>query len=292
MAPPTTVMEAVKLSETYLSRNGVDSPRLSAEHLLAKALECSRLDLYLRYGESLGEDVLGRYRKDLKKRASHYPLQYILGRVEFCSLAFKVKEGVFIPRPETELLVEWIEELLDAEKAVRFVELGVGAGVISGTIARRNTLWSGAAFDISREAVELAGENFAALGVEERVEVFVADRFDIVKGRGSYDLLVSNPPYIPSGGIDALQQEVSRYEAREALDGGGDGMVFYPLLAGAGKEFLKPGGLLALEIGDGQAAGVTVMLEKSGYTSVSMRKDYNGLERMVTAFRPGEEGGP
>ncbi len=166
-----TVIEAVKMSEGYLARHGVESARLSAEHLLAKALGCTRLDLYLRFEETLGEPVLGEYRSDLKRRASRIPLQYILGEVEFRSLTLKIKEDVFIPRPETELLVEFAAELMSGREAVRFIEFGTGSGAISGALASAGPHWTGIAFDISPGAAALAAANIDALGISDRVEV-------------------------------------------------------------------------------------------------------------------------
>ncbi|MDD3642358.1 MAG: hypothetical protein PHQ19_02715 [Candidatus Krumholzibacteria bacterium] len=136
MPGSVNVMEAVRLSQAYLQRHGVESPRLNAEHLLAKALGCSRLDLYLRHDEILEEPALEAMRADLLRRASRYPLQYILGRVEFYSLPFSVEEGVFIPRPETELLVEEASRRCASLERARFVEFGTGSGVIAGALAR------------------------------------------------------------------------------------------------------------------------------------------------------------
>ncbi|UCF03991.1 MAG: peptide chain release factor N(5)-glutamine methyltransferase [bacterium] len=281
-----TVMEAVKLAQGYLEERGIDSARLNAEHLLAKALECSRLDLYLRFDERLEDKALGRYREDLKQRAGHIPLQYILGEFEFCSLRFRIERGIFIPRPETELLVERVEALLGAARAVRFIEFGVGSGVIAGALAARNPGWNGVAFDVSDQAVHLAERNINELGLSAQVCAFVGDGFDAVRTGVTFDLLVSNPPYIPTGVVPTLQDEVAKFEDHTALDGGEDGTAFYPLLAGAGVRLVRPGGLIALEIGDGQGAAVEEILRGHGYERVTVERDYNGMERIVTAQRP------
>jgi len=268
------VMEALQLAEGYLSRHGVESPRLSAEHLLARRMGCSRLDLYLRFDHELVEDVLAPYREDLRTRSTSYPLQYILGEVEFMSLPFAVREGVFIPRPETELLVEWIEEIAGGAGAISFVELGVGSGVIAGSLCRRHPGWKGVGVDVSAAAVALAKENFEALG---------ADR--------AFDLVVSNPPYVPTAAIPSLDAEVSRFEARAALDGGADGAGFFPVLAAEAKRLLAPGGLLAFEIGHGQGAAALEICARAGLERASMRRDFNRLERIVTAFAPNTKDG-
>ena len=286
-----TVLEAVKMSEGYLESHGVESPRLSAEHLLAKALGCTRLDLYLRFEETLGEPVLDEYRGDLRKRAKCIPLQYILGEVEFRSLNFRTEENVFIPRPETELLVELVEELMRGRDSVRFIEFGTGTGAIAGALAAADTGWSGIAFDVSPEAAALAAANIEALGVSDRVEVLASDGFGEFAEEGTFDLVVSNPPYIPAGEIDGLQEEVSSWESRTALDGGEDGLRFYPVIAEAGCRLLGPGGALAVEIGHGQGDAVSEILTGAGYLDVEMRRDYNGLERMVAGRRPEVAGG-
>ena len=280
-----TVIEAVKMSEGYLAKHGVESARLSAEHLLAKALGCTRLDLYLRFEETLGEPVLVEYRGDLKKRANRIPLQYILGEVDFLNLTLKIEEDVFIPRPETELLVEFAAELMGPREAVRFIEFGTGSGAISGALASTGPKWSGIAFDISPGAAALAAANIEAIGVSDRVEVVVSDGFGEFAGDGAFDLVISNPPYIPAGDIEGLQEEVSSWESRAALDGGEDGLDFYPVIAAEALRLLKPGGAVAVEIGHGQGEAVQKILKAAGFTGVEMRKDYNGLERMVAGKR-------
>ena len=283
------LIETVRRAEGYLRKRDVDAPRLSAELLLSNLLGCTRLDLYMRFDEKLGEETLSAYRRILKRRAEHYPLQYLVGSVEFYSLPFAVREGVFIPRPETELLVEWVDELFEEGGEVRFIEFGVGTGVISGSIANGHPGWRGFAFDKSESAVFLAKENIEGLGIGgDRVSIFAADGFETVDG--TFDLLVANPPYIPTGSIGALQKEVSLYENRTALDGGTDGLSFYPMLAASGMKVLRPGGVIALEIGDGQGVRVARILESAGYERIDVRKDYNGRERLATAFGPVKRG--
>jgi release factor glutamine methyltransferase len=263
------VLETLRLAEGYLAARGVESARLNAEHLLAKRMGCSRLDLYLRFDRDLAPEVLGRYREDLKLRGTHYPLQYILGEIEFMSLPFRIREGIFIPRPETELLVEWIDELVGGTRAIAFVEFGVGSGIIAGSLCRRHPGWKGVAIDVAAGAVALARENFETLGVADRMDVRVADGLHALEAKPPFDLLVANPPYVPTAEIPALETEVSR-----------------PVLAREARRLLVPGGLAAFEIGHGQAGPAREICERAGLERISMRKDYNGLERMITAFVP------
>ncbi len=285
------VMEALRLAEGYLSRHGVEAPRLSAEHLLARRMRCSRLDLYLRFDHELLDEVLDPYREDLKVRSTRYPLQYILGEVEFMALPFAVREGVFIPRPETELLVERIEEIAGDAPGISFAEFGVGSGVIAGSLCRRHPGWSGVAVDVSAAAAALARENFESLGVAPRVETIVADGLGGIGADRGFDLLVSNPPYVPSAEIPCLEAEVSRWEDRTALDGGPDGTAFFPTLAAEARRLLRPGGLLAFEIGHGQAEAAIEACARAGLDRPSMKRDYNRFERIVTAFAPDARNG-
>jgi release factor glutamine methyltransferase len=285
-----TVLEALRLAETYLARRNVEGARLSAEHLLARRMGCSRLELYLRFDREVAADALAAMREDLRRRGEHYPLQYLIGEIEFVSLPFRVRDGVFIPRPETELLVERIEELAGVREQAVFLELGVGAGVVSGSLAARHPGWRGAAFDAAAAAVSCARENIRALGAGDRVDLFVADSFDPVGGERRFDILASNPPYVRSGDIDVLAPEVSRWETRAALDGGRDGTRFYPAIAAAARRLLRPGGLAAVEIGDGQGDAVAAIFAAAGLDRIAVRRDYNRLERTVTAFAPEGDG--
>lgn len=289
-AKRVTVLESIRLAEGYLAKRGVEGARLSAEHLLARRLGCSRLDLYLRFDRVVEPAALAGFREDLRRRGERYPLQYLLGEIEFMSLPFRVREGVFIPRPETELLVERIEAALGERPGAAAIELGVGAGVIAGSLAARHPTWTVAAFDVSPEAIACARENVAALGAGERVALFRAGGFEAVGAGRRFDLVTSNPPYVRAGDIDALAPEVSRYESRAALDGGADGLAFYPGIAAAARRLLRPGGLAAVEIGHGQARAVEELFAGAGLARTVSFRDYNGLERVVTAFAPEENG--
>lgn len=281
-----TIVEAIGLAETYLARNGVPSARTNAEHLLADGIGCSRLDLYLRFDQRVEPGVLSAVREKLRLRATRYPLQYLLGGVEFFSLPFGVQEGVFIPRPETELLVERVETIMAGRGEARFVEFGTGTGVISATLAVRHPDWRGISFDRNFDAAQLARENLERHGAADRVGLFVADGFGAIDPAARFDLLVSNPPYVPTGDIDGLEAEVSRFESRIALDGGLEGLDFHRAIVAAAAALLRPGGAIALEIGAGQKPAVEAVLLETGFERIETTKDFNGLERVVTAARP------
>ncbi len=291
-AESLTTLETLNLAAEYLNGKDVPSPRLNAEHLLAKVLGCNRIDLYIRFDEILTENQKNEYRSYLQRRAGRYPLQYIMGETDFHGKTFKLNQRVFIPRQETELLVEWVDEIMGGKKGIRFLEFGTGSGVISVSVASAHPTWRGIAFDVSEESVFCARENISGMDLEERVSLYVSDSFDSLGDKARFQLLLSNPPYIASGEIEGLQPEVSRFEEHTALNGGREGLDFYPLIARAGKNLLCPGGVVVLEMGCNQAGGVIEILKQQGFRDISIRKDYQGLDRLVKGVLPEDsEGG-
>jgi release factor glutamine methyltransferase len=290
-----TVRDLIRVTSEYLEGKGVESARLNAERLLADVLGLSRIDLYVQHDRPVLGAELDRYRGYVKRRAAGEPLQAILGETEFLSRAFKVAPGVFIPRPETELLVEEATALLAPDDrrllAPVAVEIGCGTGVIAVSLALavpRLTLW---ATDVNPAAVEVTTRNARRHGVEARVTVLRGSRFDPLPGHlgGRVDLLVSNPPYVRSGDIAGLDREVAEHDPHTALDGGADGLDFYRALAAGFGDWLRPGGAIALEIGDDQADEVCAILAASGAVEAEVRKDYADRDRIVTARVPGTE---
>lgn len=290
-----TVRDLIRVTGEYLDGKGVESARLNAERLLADVLGLSRIDLYVQHDRPVLGPELDRYRDYVKRRAGGEPLQTILGETGFYSHRFKVEPGVFIPRPETELLVEESTGLLAPEDrrllAPVAVEIGCGTGVVSVSLALavpRLTVW---ATDVNPAAVELTARNARTHGVEARVTALGGSRFaplpEHLKGR--VDLLVSNPPYVRSDDIDGLDREVAEHDPHTALDGGTDGLDFYRALAGGFAAWLRPGGWIALEIGDDQAEEVCGILAASGAVEAKVRRDYNDRDRIVTARLPETE---
>lgn len=284
-----TVRELIRATATYFEEKGVESARLNAERLLGDVLDLSRMELYLQHDRPVVGEELDRFRDLVRRRARGEPLQTLIGATEFYSRPFKVEAGVFIPRPETERLVEIACDLLSPPDhglvAPIAVEIGSGAGVVACSLAAelpRLAIW---ATDIDQGAVDLSRRNAQRLGVASRVHVLVGDRFAPLPSHlaGNVDLLVSNPPYVRRGDIDGLAVEVAQHEPRAALDGGPDGLAFYRALAPELATWLRPGGALALEIGADQARDVTEILSAAGATGIAVHRDYADRPRVITA---------
>ena len=283
-----TVLRMMRWSGDYLDEKGVSRGRLDAEHLLAHALGLERLQLYLQYDRPLTRGELDRYRPLLKRRARREPLQYILGRAAFRELDLEVDPRVLIPRPETEVLVQ---EILDwtgdlEARGLEAVDVGTGSGAIALSLAMEGPFHHVVATDASREALEVAGHNAAEAGVEDRVELRHGSLFEPLGPEERFDVVVSNPPYVAEGEAAELEPEVVDWEPTGALFAGPDGLaVLRALVSGAGRH-LKGGGLLALELGAGQAGPmVTAVEEAGGWDDVRVRKDLAGRERVLLARR-------
>jgi len=285
-----TVRELIALSGDYLAGKGIDSARLNAERLLSDVLGLARIELYLQSDRPVAGAELERYRELVRRRGQGEPLQTLIGTTGFYSREFKVEPGVFIPRPETERLVETVCELLTpADRrllAPRAAEVGCGSGVIAVSLAAELPALEIWATDTSAEAVALTRHNAERHGVENRVHVLAGELLAPVpvKLRGVLDLLVSNPPYVRSSELATLPAEVQR-DPRAALDGGEDGLDVYRALAAATGRWLAPGGWLAVEIGADQGESVPSLLEAAGLAEVTVTEDWNGLPRVVTGRR-------
>lgn len=284
-----TVRELLAVTREYFQDKGVESARLNAERLLGDVLGLSRLDLYLQADRFVLGQELDRYRELVRRRAGGEPLQTILGMTEFYSRPFKVEPGVFIPRPETEHLVERAVELL-APPGLRLLapvalEVGCGTGIIGISLACEIPRLEVHASDINPAAITLAEHNARQLAVNSRVHFHQGHRFDPFPEflQQKVDLLVSNPPYVREGDIAGLSVEVAEHDPREALDGGPDGLVFYRALAAEMNRWVRPGGHLAVEIGADQADEVTAILAASGAVDIEVVKDYSDRDRVVSA---------
>jgi release factor glutamine methyltransferase len=279
----TTVGALLARAAQALRAEGLATARLDAERLLGRALEVERLKLLLEPGRPVPSEAMERFAASLERRRRHEPIQHILGEEEFRGLVLRTGPGALIPRPETELLVEWAVELEGREGPWRLaVDVGAGTGAIGCALASALPALRVIAVERSLPALALAASNIAALGFDGRVELVAGDLLEPLAGlAGAVDLVVSNPPYIPSGAIAGLPAEVREWEPREALDGGPDGMTFHRRLIARTPRLLRPGGWLLMEMGEGQAAFLSAAMEAAGFEAVEARRDFQGIERMI-----------
>ncbi|MCK9223052.1 MAG: peptide chain release factor N(5)-glutamine methyltransferase [Limnochordia bacterium] len=282
------VMELLTLSTEYLAKAGVDNPRLDAEVLLAHCLGLERIWLYVYYNRPVTEAELNCYRRLISRRAKHWPVAYLIGHREFMSLSLEVNQHVLIPRPETEILVqsvlEWVSTNL-GDTPVRVIDLGTGSGAIAVSIAHALPKALVLGLDISEQALDLARRNARRHDVLERCLFVQSDLFSDTGGFGPAHLIVSNPPYIPISMWETLSRDVREYEPEMALKAGADGLDFYRRILQEAPPHLEDGGLLFLEIGQGQREHICNIAKALGFWSFDgLQKDYAGIER-VLAFR-------
>jgi release factor glutamine methyltransferase len=302
-AEPWTILRLMLWSAAYLQEKGVERARLDAEYLLAHVLGLGRLQMYLQHERPLTDEELDSFRPLLRRRAAREPLQYILGRQAFRHLELEVEPGVLIPRPETEQLVEIVLEWSRAQGRDDLVglDIGTGSGAIALALASEGPFARVVATDASTAALAVARRNRDALGLETRVDLRHGSDFDPVAphaiGDGvarqglsgvheAFDVVVSNPPYVDELQKATLAPEIVEWEPHEALFAGPDGLsVLHSIVSGA-PSVLGEGGLLALEVGLGQAEIVATLARRSGaYADVSIHRDLAGKERIVTATR-------
>jgi release factor glutamine methyltransferase len=282
----------LKWTTGFFQRTGIESPRLNAEVLLSRVLGMERIMLYARFDEPVSETHRAQFRELVRRRSQHEPLQYLVGEWEFYGRTFQVTPAVLIPRQETELLVQQCLERIPAGSRWA-ADIGTGSGAIAVSLAAERPELNVVAVDSSEEALAVAARNAEHHGVSDRVHLVVGDLCSPVAEalppeRAGVDLLVSNPPYIPSATIDALAPEVKDHEPLQALDGGPDGLDVVRRLLPAAAAVLLPEGWLALEIGERQVAAVRDLV--AGITafdaqSVETSTDAGGCERVVCVRR-------
>lgn len=274
--------DALDWTADYLARKGDDHPRRSAEWLLSAATGLSRIELYAFHDRPLSPDERSAFRAAIERRAAGEPLQYVTGEMPFRHLVLKVERGVFIPRPETEILVDAALEALSGLEAPLVADLCTGSGAVAVSIAYEHPGAVLVATDVSEQAVTAARRNSLYAGVAERVQLFQGSLFEPVSREflGRMDVVVSNPPYIPTGMVRGLPEEVLGFEPMAALDGGADGLDVARMIADEAIEWLKPGGLLAMEVDETRAQAMAEEMH-SGYECVEVRKDLTGRDRIV-----------
>lgn len=279
-----TVLAVMLRSAEYLAEKGIDSARLDAEHLLSHVLGVGRLEMYLQHERPLEAGELDSLRPLLKRRAQREPLQYVLGRQGFRELDLEVGAGVLIPRPETEGLVEAVLSWAEGRAGLDLLDIGTGSGAIALSLLGEGPFAKGVGTDVSWAALDFARRNRDASGLESRLELRHGRLFEPVTSGECFDVVVSNPPYVADGDREGLQAEVVDWEPEGALFAGSDGLdVLRCIVAGAGA-VLRPGGLLALEVGDGQAQHVADLIgETAAYCRATIHQDLSGKDRIVTA---------
>jgi release factor glutamine methyltransferase len=282
-----TVLEVIQKSTEFLGRKNVESPRLQTELLLAHLLKLPRLKLYLNFDRVLTPAETDALRDFVKRRAAHEPLQHIVGSLSFCGFEIAVSRHALVPRPETELLAELGWQFLSAlnPQPSNVLDFGTGTGCIAIALAAKCPHAKITASDISPEALALARENADRNHAAEQIQFLQGDGFAVISDISKFDLIISNPPYIASTEIATLQPEVREFDPRTALDGGADGLDFYRKIAAEAKPFLKTGGKIMLEFGDGQADAIKGIFENEKWIVEAVKDDYSQRARILVARR-------
>jgi release factor glutamine methyltransferase len=292
-----TVLEAIQRSTDFLQKRGVESPRLQTELLLAHRLKIPRMKLYLNFDRVLTAEETDDFRELIKRRGQREPLQHITDSTSFCGFEITVNRHALVPRPETEILAELGWTFLStlnststlevgrayprADLPITALDMGTGTGCIAIALAAKCPNAKISATDISTDALALAKGNAEKNSVQ--IEFLQGDGFSAVPKETRFDLIISNPPYIPSAEIETLEPEVRDFDPRTALDGGADGLDFYRMFAAQTKSFLKPDGKLMLEFGDGQAPAIREMFENEKWVVEAVKDDYSQRARILIA---------
>ncbi len=283
-----TIKKLLLWTTHYFQEHHLDSPRLDAELLLAHVLHKQRIYLYTDFDLIVEPSELSLYREYIKKRVSGVSTAAIIGEKEFMGLTFKVNEDVLIPRPDTETWLEKVIQYHRNEQGLYVADLGTGSGAILLSFLYYCKEDTGVGVDISEKALAVAEENGKTLKMDDRVTWRRGDYLTALEEGELFDGILTNPPYIPTGDIRGLAEEV-RHEPMNALDGGADGLTFYRKLAEGAAEHLKDGGFLAAEFGIHQVADVVNLLKETGkFDSFEVITDYGGIERAVYCRKKAE----
>ncbi|HZK56810.1 MAG TPA: peptide chain release factor N(5)-glutamine methyltransferase [Clostridia bacterium] len=282
-----TIAQLLKEGTRELIRANVPAARLDAEVLLYNLLEVERVYLYMYREKQVPGEVQEKFWYGIKKRAKHMPIQYIVNSQEFMGLDFWVEEGILIPRADTEILVEKVLDIYKNNyhpEMVKIMDIGTGSGAIAVSLAKYIDNCTVVAIDIHPNALKIADKNADFHKVKDKIMFYSGDLFDPIDEQneyGTYDFIISNPPYIPKFIIETLDSNVKDYEPRMALDGGDDGLDFYRKIAKEAKKYLKKDSWLLFEIGYDQKKDVSKILNINGFKNVDVFKDLAGLDRVI-----------
>lgn len=278
-----TIRTALQEATTALERAGVENAAANAEWMMADVIGCSRPALPLHWAKPLEPAQIQRWQSLLTGRTNRIPLQHLLGTAQFCGLEFEVNRSVLVPRPETELLAEAAWAVAAVKESAVVLDVGTGSGCLAVAVGVHAKETIVHALDVSPAALNMARANAERHGVADRITFHEGDALRALPSVGLFDVIVSNPPYIPSLEIESLQVEVRDHDPRLALDGGADGLDFYRSLARHGLSRLQPDGRLLLEVGDGQAGAVVELITAQGGRVLEVLPDLNNIERIVVA---------
>lgn len=280
-----TVGALLAWTKDFLAAKGVESPLLDAQVLLAHALGCERIQLYVRSEEVADDAARAKFRAMVQRRVAGAPVAHLVGRKEFFKLNFEVTPDVLIPRPATETLVLAALDRLQGSRSPRVLDVGTGSGCIAVCVASRQKGAAVVAVDVSEAALVVARRNAAANAVADRIDFRQGDVFAPVAGE-TFDAVLSNPPYIPSADIAGLAADVRDYEPHLALNGGSDGYALIDRVLAGASSHLAPGGWLMIEVGIGQTDGtINRLSEIGGFVQEASLKDGDGIPRVVVARR-------
>lgn len=279
MTKQIRILDILKKSSEYLEQKNIGEARLSAEHLLCKVLNYARIELYTNFEKPLNEKEISQMRELLLERAKGKPVQYIIGDTDFYNSRINVNEHVLIPRPETEELVECVINNLDSDFSGSILDIGTGSGAIAISLAKVFPNAKIIAIDISQKALEIAQDN-AKLNQVSNIKFFRKDIFKSGEAKEKFDIIVSNPPYIPKIDIPTLQDEVKKFEPLEALTDYGDGLAFYRYFADNFHLLLKPTGVFFLEMGYDQSTKIKLFFKKNNFQT-NIIEDFSSHKRIL-----------
>ena len=281
-----TISELINWASDYFKTRDIDSPRMTAEYLLAHTLHISRMDLYLQYDKPLVSEELQKFKTFIKRRINREPLAYITGQKGFWTLDLAVSKHVLVPRPDTECIVEealkQIPKSNATEEPLNIIDLGTGSGAIILSIASERPENKYFAVDISADALKTAEKNAATNCPNADITFINNSWFNAFEKEAQFDIIVSNPPYIPSGDISGLQPEITQYEPMLALDGDGDGLKCIRHIINNALHYLKTGGWLFIETGyDQKEQVIKIATDTEAYNCIEYIRDFSGNNRVI-----------